>query len=124
MVMGDLKELFIAKELTFEQYRAQLAAAHDRSLAEEASDLIAAGGAACGLHPGFEVSVEVVSEKKVVPGVGVSATKEKSKRVQERDHGVVMQVDAGAKVGPVKEPFHVKEAPVEKLAKDDKVVWL
>ena len=49
MVMDDLKELFIAKELTYEQYRAQLAAAHDRSLAEEASDLIAAGGAASGL---------------------------------------------------------------------------
>ena len=50
MVMGDIKELLIAKELTVEQYRAQLAAAHDRSLADEASDLIAAGGAASGLH--------------------------------------------------------------------------
>ena len=60
MVMDDIKELLIAKELTVEQYRAQLAAAHDRSLAEEASDLIAAGAAACGLP---EVDVSVTQEK-------------------------------------------------------------
>ena len=49
MVMDDLKELFRAKELTYEQYRVQLAAAHDRSLADESSDLIAAGAVASGL---------------------------------------------------------------------------
>jgi hypothetical protein len=41
MVLDDLKELFRAKEITFEQYQAQLAstlaAAHDRSLAAESS---------------------------------------------------------------------------------------
>ena len=35
MVMDDLKELFRAKELTYEQYRVQLAAAQDRPLADE-----------------------------------------------------------------------------------------
>ena len=41
MVLGDLKELFIAEKLTFPQYQAAyqagLAAAHDRSLAAESS---------------------------------------------------------------------------------------
>ena len=81
MVLDDLKELFLAKELTYEQYRVQLAAAHDRALADEFSlspDLVAAGAVAG--HP-WSASVEqesakqercdrqVESEKKVVPGV-------------------------------------------------------
>ena len=132
-IVDTLTDLFERGKLTYEQYQAQLAAAHDRSLAAESS-LSPSGKlkrAVVVEKVGRQVPTksakqercarQVVSEKKVVPEVGVSVSQEKkSKWVQERDQGVIIP---GVKVSATKgmiENVAVKSTEMEGDRSDEK----